>query len=90
MGISGVPPLAVKRNPFPKGNPSSIINGFLVPVRDSDSIAIELINIIKMDSSEVINVINSAKQTILENHLLKLQIKKMIILYKSIINSYNK
>ena len=65
-------------------------NGFLVPVRDPDSIAIELINIIKMDSSKVINVIKSAKQTILENHLLKLQIKKMITLYESIINSYNK
>lgn len=61
------------------------INGFIVPVRIPELLAESIIKLIKMTPDAITQLINNAKQTIMESHLLDKQVKKMINLYHELI-----
>ena len=59
-------------------------NGFLFQIRDVAGLAAQIDEIIKMKIDRINKIIAAAKSTIYENHLLDLQIKEMLLLYKSL------
>ena len=60
-------------------------NGFLVPVRDSDSMAILIKKFNGLDEKSKLTIIQNAKETIINNHLLSNQIDQFSIIYKNIV-----
>jgi len=61
------------------------INGFLVPVRDINSMANTIIKFIDLDESHKTNIILNARETIIKNHLISHQIDQFISLYDSML-----
>jgi len=61
------------------------INGFIVPVRDINSMANTIIKFIDLDESHKTNIILNARETIIKNHLISHQIDQFISLYDSML-----
>ena len=59
-------------------------NGFLVPVRDPDSMAAAILNIFNLDEKKTRNIIHNARETIIQNHLLSKQIDQFKSFYSEI------
>lgn len=57
-------------------------NGFIIPVRDTNSMVKAIENIITLDEKNKISILNNAKNTIMSHHLLRDQINSFDILYK--------
>ena len=62
------------------------INGFIVPVRNSQKIADVVLEIMKLTENEKNNIISNAKETINKNHTEDKMINDMISLYKTVLN----
>jgi colanic acid/amylovoran biosynthesis glycosyltransferase len=60
-------------------------NGFLVPVRDSESMAKAIQNFIDLDEMEKNNMIFNARETIIHNHLLSYQVDQFKSFYSKIV-----
>jgi colanic acid/amylovoran biosynthesis glycosyltransferase len=60
-------------------------NGFSVPVRDSDAMVEAIRNFINLDEKNKTNIINNARETIINNHLLSNQIDMFQSLYRNIL-----
>ena len=60
-------------------------NGFLVPVRDSESMAKAIQNFIDLDEMEKNNMIFNARETIIHNHLLSFQVDQFKSFYSKIV-----
>ena len=60
-------------------------NGFLVPVRDSESMAKAIQNFIDLDVMEKNNIIFNARETIIHNHLLSYQVDQFKSFYSKIV-----
>jgi colanic acid/amylovoran biosynthesis glycosyltransferase len=61
-------------------------NGFLVQVRDSESMAEKIEYISYLEKSEIKTIINNAKETLKNNYLLKDQVDSFKLFYKMIKN----
>ena len=59
-------------------------NGFLIPVRDSESMAKAIRNFIDLDEMEKNNIIFNARETIIYNHLLSHQVDQFKFFYSKI------
>jgi len=59
-------------------------NGFIVPVRDTNSMVGSIEYFANLDEKNKIRIINNAKNTIINHHLLKDQINSFEILYKKL------
>jgi len=62
------------------------VNGFIVPVRDVDQMSNTIKKIINMNEKQIIKMINNAKKSINDNHLISNQVEKFMLLYRSIID----
>ena len=62
------------------------LNGYLIPLRDSNAIVNSIINIIELDSKARQQIVNNAKNTILKNHILDVQVNKISKIYSDIIS----
>jgi colanic acid/amylovoran biosynthesis glycosyltransferase len=60
-------------------------NGFLVPLRDPDSTAQAIIDFIRLDEKSKITIVNNARDTIIQSHLLSHQVARFKSLYSNII-----
>ena len=60
-------------------------NGFLVPVRDADSMAGTIRKFIDLDKTYKINIIKNARETIIHNHLLSHQVDQFKSFYSKIV-----
>jgi len=60
-------------------------NGFIVPVRDSNSMVGAIQNFIHLDENNITKIIQNARETILQNHLLSHQIDRFKSLYRNIL-----
>ena len=61
------------------------LNGYLIPIRDSEAIAKKIIQISKIGEHEKKKVQNKALETIQSQHTTKLMVDGMIKLYKSVL-----
>ena len=61
------------------------LNGYLIPIRDSEAIAKKIIQISKIGEHEKKKVQNKALETIQSQHTTKLMVDGMINLYKSVL-----
>jgi len=61
-------------------------NGFLIPVRDSESMAKAIRNFIDLDEMKKNNIIFNARETIIHNHLLSYQVDQFKSFYNKIIS----
>ena len=60
-------------------------NGFLVPVRDADSMAGTIQNFLHLDEKNITKIIQNAREKIRQNHLLPVQIERFKSLYRNIL-----
>ena len=80
----GVPVLSTNCS----GMPEVIVdgqNGFLVPVRSPKAIVEKILMISEFDPKEMVEIINNAKKTIKNEHLISYQIKKMVEFYEQLL-----
>ena len=61
-------------------------NGFLIPVRDSESMAEKIEYISYLEKSEIKTIINNATETLKNNYLLKDQVDSFKLFYNMIKN----
>jgi len=59
--------------------------GFLVPVRDADSMAGTIQNFLHLDEKNITKIIQNAREKIRQNHLLPVQIERFKSLYRNIL-----
>jgi len=59
-------------------------NGFIVSIRDPQSISEQVVELIAMDLNKLKEIIDAAKRTIGENHTLSIHAEKMKELYQSV------
>ena len=70
------------------GGMSEVINnnnGFLVPIRDSESMAEAIQKFIIIDETSKMKIINNARDRVMHNHLLSHQINQFNSLYNNIV-----
>lgn len=61
-------------------------NGFIIPIRDSIAIKDAILRYLTLTPDERADMINNAVATIKENHLLDLQLSRMISLYNKVLD----
>jgi len=61
-------------------------NGYIVPVRDPNSMALAIKNFIGLDKKEKNNITCNAQEIIIRNHLLSFQIEKFRSFFKNLTN----
>ena len=59
--------------------------GFLVPVRDADSMAGTIQNFLHLDEKNITKIIQNAREKIRQNHLLPVQVERFKSLYRNIL-----
>ena len=63
-------------------------NGFIVPVRDPNSMAGAIQNFIHLDEKNKTKIIQKAGETIIQNHLLSHQVDRFKSLYRNILREF--
>lgn len=60
------------------------VNGFIVPIRNPEAMAEAIVRFTKLDVAQQQRMIDNAKETIRQKHLLSIQVRQMVELYERI------
>ena len=60
------------------------VNGFIVPIRNPEAMADAIVRFTKLDVPQKQSIIDKAKETIRQKHLLSIQVRQMVELYERV------
>ncbi len=60
------------------------VNGFIVPIRNPQAIADAIVSFTELDENQKQSIIEKAKETIRQKHLLGIQVRQMVELYERV------